>query len=51
MTERDFPSHVVEIAKKALELRADDFLAWARRRYGQPAPTREPPFATADRNA
>ena len=47
MTERDFPSHVIEIAKKALELRADDFLAWARRRYGQPAPTREPPFAQA----
>jgi len=45
MIERDFPSHVVEIARQALQLSGDDFLTWARRRYGQPAPTQQPPFA------
>ena len=44
MLEKDFPGHVCEIVKQALDLRPDDFLAWARRRYGQPAPTQEPPF-------
>ncbi len=49
VAEKDFPAHVREIAEKALALRGDEFLAWARRRYGQPAPTVQPPFAGAAR--
>jgi DNA polymerase-3 subunit epsilon len=47
MLEKDFPNHVHEVVKQALDLRPDDFLAWARRRYGQPAPTKEPPFTAS----
>ncbi len=42
--ERDFPVHVAEVCKAALELSADELHAWARRRFGQPAPTASPPF-------
>jgi DNA polymerase-3 subunit epsilon len=42
---KDFPIHVGEVCKAALELPGDQFLAWARERYGQPAPTAAPPFA------
>jgi DNA polymerase III subunit epsilon len=42
---RDFPSHVVEICRAALDLPSDEFLQWARRRYGTAAPTAQPPFA------
>jgi DNA polymerase III epsilon subunit-like protein len=41
---RDFPPHVAEICRTALELAPDELLAWARQRYGQPAPTEKPPF-------
>ena len=47
MLDRDFPTHVVEIVRQALALAPDEFLTWARRRYGQPAPTEKPPFLTA----
>lgn len=42
---RDFPPHVNEICRAALELSADELLQWARTRYGQAAPTAVPPFA------
>lgn len=42
---RDFPPHVNEICRAALELAPDEMLAWARRRYGIAAPTAQPPFA------
>jgi DNA polymerase III subunit epsilon len=42
---KDFPPHVGEICKAALERQGDDFIAWARQRYGQPAPTSQPPFS------
>ncbi|NVB78794.1 MAG: 3'-5' exonuclease [Kofleriaceae bacterium] len=43
--ERDFPPHVSEICKAALERPGEEFIAWARQRYGQPAPTSQPPFS------
>ncbi|MBL0220703.1 MAG: 3'-5' exonuclease [Myxococcales bacterium] len=43
--EKDFPVHVAEVCKAALELPGDKFLSWAKDRYGQPAPTSNPPFA------
>ena len=43
--EKDFPVHVAEVCKAALELPGDKFLSWAKDRYGQPAPTQTPPFA------
>lgn len=43
---KDFPPHVSEICKTALELDGDEFVAWARQRYGQAAPTARPPFAS-----
>lgn len=46
--DRDFPLHVREVCKRALDLSADEFLAWAKGHYGQPAPTAQPPFAAAD---
>lgn len=42
---KDFPTHVIEICKEALERPGDDFVAWVRQRFGQPAPTTQPPFA------
>ncbi len=45
MLERDFPAHVTEVCRAALDLPGDQFLAWAKDRYGQPAPTERPPFA------
>jgi DNA polymerase-3 subunit epsilon len=35
-SDRGFPGHVVEICRAALESSGDDFLAWARERFGQP---------------
>jgi DNA polymerase-3 subunit epsilon len=43
---RDFPAHVTEICRAALDRGGDEFLAWARQRYGQAAPTAQPPFVT-----
>jgi DNA polymerase-3 subunit epsilon len=42
---KDFPPHVGEICRAALERTGDDFIAWARQRFGQAAPTEKPPFA------
>jgi len=42
---RDFPAHVVEVCRAALDLSGDEFLQWARRRYGTAAPTAQPPFS------
>jgi DNA polymerase-3 subunit epsilon len=42
--ERDFPPHVIEICRAALEHASEQLHAWARQRYGQPAPTAQPPF-------
>ena len=39
MIEKDFPPHVAEICRAALALGADALVAWARQRFGQPAPT------------
>jgi DNA polymerase-3 subunit epsilon len=44
---KDFPPHVGEICKAALERTCDDLVAWARQRFGQPAPTAQPPFAAS----
>lgn len=44
---KDFPPHVGEICKAALERPGDEFVGWARQRFGQPAPTAQPPFASA----
>ncbi len=45
VTEKDFPPHVTEICRVALERPGDEFVQWARQRYGQAAPTAQPPFA------
>jgi DNA polymerase-3 subunit epsilon len=42
--QKDFPAHVVEICKQALERSGEELLRWARDRFGQPAPTSQPPF-------
>ncbi len=41
---KDFPPHVMEICKAALERSGDDLHAWVKTRFGQPAPTAQPPF-------
>jgi hypothetical protein len=46
MLQRDFPSHVNDVCRAALSLPSEEFLAWAKDRFGQPAPTEAPPFAT-----
>jgi DNA polymerase III subunit epsilon len=38
VVERDFPVHVGEVCRAALDLSSDDFLAWARQRYPAPPP-------------
>ncbi len=45
VVDRDFPPHVGEVCRAALELPRDEFLVWARTRYGVAAPTVQPPFA------
>ncbi len=45
--ERDFPPHVIEICKAALEMAREELIGWARTRYGVPAPTAQPPFAAS----
>ncbi len=42
---KDFPPHVGEICRAALEKSRDEMIAWARERFGEPAPTEKPPFA------
>ena len=45
--DRDFPIHVGEICRAALELPGEAFLAWARARYPAPAAPAAGPGATA----
>lgn len=50
--DKDFPPHVGEICKKAIEFRrsrdaAAELISWARQRYGQAAPTDAPAFAAS----
>ncbi|HEU0032324.1 MAG TPA: 3'-5' exonuclease [Kofleriaceae bacterium] len=47
--ERDFPEHVCDVCRAALDLDGEAFLGWARERFGQPAPTARPPFAVASK--
>jgi DNA polymerase III subunit epsilon len=47
VVDKDFPPHVAEICKAALERPGDELVAWVRQRFGQPAPTAQPPFANA----
>jgi DNA polymerase III subunit epsilon len=51
--DKDFPAHVGEICRRALELaRApEELVAWVRQRYGQAAPTAAPAFASASASA
>lgn len=42
--QKDFPPHVAEVCKHALERSYDELVRWARERFGQPAPTAQPPF-------
>ena len=43
--ERDFPPHVIEICRAAMEMAREELVSWARTRYGVPAPSAQPPFA------
>ncbi|MFT3692320.1 MAG: 3'-5' exonuclease [Kofleriaceae bacterium] len=45
VVEKEFPPHVIEICQNALSRAADDLVRWARERFGQPAPTAQPPFS------
>lgn len=44
VVERDFPVHVAEVCRAALDLPGEEFLAWARRRFPPPAPPPSPPI-------
>jgi DNA polymerase-3 subunit epsilon len=44
---KDFPSHVGDVCKVALRRDLAGLVAWARERFGQPAPTEKPPFAAS----
>jgi len=44
---KDFPGHVGEVCRVALERDAAALLAWAREKFGQAAATEQPPFAAA----
>jgi hypothetical protein len=44
---KDFPPHVAEICRVALERSGDEFVRWARQRFGQAAPTAQPPFSSS----
>jgi DNA polymerase-3 subunit epsilon len=41
VVERDFPVHVGEVCRAALDLGGDEFLAWVRRKYPLPVPPPE----------
>jgi DNA polymerase III subunit epsilon len=43
--DKDFPPHVHEICRRALELAAADFVAWARAHYPDVAPAEQPAAA------
>ncbi len=40
--DRDFPLHVREVCKRALDLHTDEFLGWVKGEYGGPGPTPAP---------
>jgi uncharacterized protein (DUF3820 family) len=42
VVERDFPIHVGEVCRAALDLPGDEFLAWARRRFPPAAASADP---------
>jgi DNA polymerase-3 subunit epsilon len=46
VVERDFPVHVSEVCRAALDLPGEEFLAWARRKYPVFAPSVPPPPAS-----
>ncbi len=43
--ERDFPPHVADVCRAAMEMPSAELLAWIKQRFGQPASTAQPPFA------
>ena len=45
--DKDFPPHVAEICRAALERPGEEFVAWARERYRQPAPPPTQPAPAA----
>lgn len=45
--EKDFPPHVTEICRAALELSAEELLAWVRERWPPPKPHAAPPQPVA----
>lgn len=42
--EKDFPPHVGEVCRAAMEMKGPQLLAWIKHRFGQPAATAQPPF-------
>jgi DNA polymerase III epsilon subunit-like protein/uncharacterized protein (DUF3820 family) len=48
VVERDFPVHVGEVCRAALDLPGEEFLAWARRRFPMPAMPPASPAALAE---
>jgi DNA polymerase-3 subunit epsilon len=48
---KDFPVHVREICRRALELDGNDLESWVRRAYGGPAAEREAPAAAFEMSA
>jgi DNA polymerase-3 subunit epsilon len=46
VTGKDFPEHVIEICRYAVDVAGDGekLIAWVRKRYGQAAPTADPAF-------
>jgi DNA polymerase-3 subunit epsilon len=47
VVEKDFPPHVGEVCRAAMEMPAQQLLAWVKLRFGQPASTAQPAFAAA----
>ena len=47
VVERDFPPHVAEVCRAAMEMQGQQLLAWIKQRFGQPAATVQPPFAAS----
>lgn len=45
VVERDFPPHVAEVCRAAMEMAGPQLLAWIKQRFGQPATTAQPAFA------
>jgi DNA polymerase-3 subunit epsilon len=46
--DKDFPPHVIDICRRAMELRdLPELVAWVRHRYGQAAPTEQPAFSSS----